>query len=289
MHRGAARVLDAQRTTEGEGVSIRRSFPTRQLEDVDPFLLLDEMGPTEIAPGSHTGFPDHPHRGFETVTYLLEGEMEHRDSRGNHGILRPGGVQWMTAGAGLVHSEMPGSSLQRTGGLLHGFQLWVNLPRADKMVAPRYQDLPAASLPVAYDRSGLVQVRIIAGESLGSRALIETHTPITYLHFTLQPGGEHIQDVPQRWNAFAYIIGGDAEIGETAVKEGQLVILARDAETVMLRNLTSATQPANILLIAGRPLGETVARWGPFVMNSREEIAQAVEDYRAGRMGNISR
>lgn len=286
--RSVARVVTAAQTTEGDGVPIRRAFPGRALEDIDPFLLLDEMGPLEFSPGSHAGFPDHPHRGFETVTYVLEGAMEHRDSRGNHGILGPGHVQWMTAGSGLVHSEMPGLELQRKGGRLHGFQLWVNLPRRDKMVTPRYQELPGSSIPSAADESGRVTVRIIAGESLGARAAIQTHTPISYLHFTLQPGGEHVQQIPGASNAFAYVIDGEVALaeGSAPLVGGQLAVFARDGDSVTLANRSRAE--ANVLLIAGEPLGEPVARYGPFVMNTREEIVQAVEDYRSGRMGAIT-
>jgi len=287
-NRSVSRVIQAVRTTEGDGVPIRRLFPTRALADLDPFLLLDEMGPLELAAGSHTGFPDHPHRGFETVTYVLDGEMEHRDSHGNHGIIGPGDVQWMTAGAGLVHSEMPGSELQRKGGRLHGFQLWVNLPRRDKMVRPQYQGLPGSRIPAASDEVGRVQVRIIAGESLGGRALIQTHTPIAYLHFTLQPGGESVQNVPRGWNAFAYVIEGkvDPGAGSDPVRAGQAALFSRDGDSVMLANRSA--RAASLLLISGEPLGEPVARYGPFVMNTREELVQAAEDFRSGRMGAIA-
>ena len=289
-NRSVSRVVVATKTMEGDGVPIRRVFPARALEDIDPFLLLDEMGPLELAPGSRTGFPDHPHRGFETVTYVLEGEMEHRDSRGNHGVLGPGDVQWMTAGAGLVHSEMPGSELQRNGGRLHGFQLWVNLPRRDKMIAPQYQELPGPRIPVARDAARRVEVRIVAGESLGGRALIQTRTPIAYLHFTLQPGGAHQQTVPQGWNAFAYVIDGEVDLGAGAgaVAAGHMALFSKDGDAVTLSNPASAARPASALLIAGAPLGEPVARYGPFVMTTRDEIVQAVDDYRNGRMGTIA-
>jgi redox-sensitive bicupin YhaK (pirin superfamily) len=281
------RVVAATPAMEGDGVPIRRLFPGRGMDSIDPFLLLDEMGPLELPAGSEAGFPDHPHRGFETVTYVLEGEMEHRDSRGHHGIIAAGDVQWMTAGAGLVHSEMPGSELRRKGGRLHGFQLWVNLPRRDKMTEPQYQELPGARIPVV--SSGGVTVRIIAGESLGGQALIQTRTPIAYLHFTLAPGSAYEQAVPHGWNAFAYVIDGAVDLGSASgpVTAGHAAILARDGESVKLEN--HSTTPASALLIAGEPLGEPVAQYGPFVMNTREEILQAVEDFRSGRMGTIVR
>ncbi|MEP6994977.1 MAG: pirin family protein, partial [Acidobacteriota bacterium] len=168
------RVLSSVETLEGAGFLVHRPFPTSALDQFDPFLLLDEMGPMELAPGQAKGAPDHPHRGFETVTYLLSGEMEHRDSRGNHGRLTPGDVQWMTAGAGVVHSEMPAADFLARGGRMHGFQLWVNLPRRDKMMAPRYQEIPAARIPEATSADGAVAVRVLAGEALGSRAVIDT-------------------------------------------------------------------------------------------------------------------
>src|SRR5713101_5882749 len=185
--RSVARIVAGQRTLEGGGVEIRRAFPTSHIGEIDPFLLLDPMGPLQIAPGQATGFPEHPHRGFETVTYLLQGQIEHKDSFGNRGFLEAGDVQWMTAGSGLVHSEMPGRDLVRTGGALEGFQVWVNLPARDKMTAPRYQELKAASIPHAQTANGDVQVKVIAGESLGTRGAIESRTPILYLHLKLAP------------------------------------------------------------------------------------------------------
>jgi len=272
--RGILNVIPAVETLEGGGVPIRRAFPTNRFDYLDPFLLLDEMGPFELTAGQSTGFPDHPHRGFETVTYLLEGQMEHRDSFGHRGRLNPGDVQWMTAGSGLVHSEMPGAELVKNGGTLHGFQLWVNLPKRDKMTAPQYQELKAEQIPSAATPDGKVSVTVIAGEALGQRAAIGTHTPILYLHFTLQPGAVHIQEVPHSWNAFAY-----------RIDTGDLTIFAKNADAVELKN--DGAKPIEILLIAGEPIGEAVARYGPFVMNSKEELYKAFEDYRAGRMGAI--
>ncbi len=287
--RGVDRVIGAVQTLEGAGVPVHRAFPTPSLDDLDPFLLLDQMGPMDLKPGEATGFPNHPHRGFETVTYVLEGQMEHRDSHGNHGIIGPGDVQWMTAGSGLVHSEMPGSELVRAGGRLHGFQLWVNLPRRNKMAPPRYQELPGAKIPEGQTASGDVKVKVVAGEALGVKASIDTHTPILYLHFTLQPGAWHVQPVLRQYNAFAYVVAGEAALGKRAapVGEGQFAVFAKDGQSVTLVNPAGSGRPLSVLLIAGQPLGEPVARYGPFVMNTREEIYQAYEDYRAGRMGSI--
>jgi quercetin 2,3-dioxygenase len=270
---------------DGDGVDLRRAFPGAQVSDIDPFLLLDELGPTDLAPGAARGFPPHPHRGFETVTYLLAGEMQHRDSWGNHGILRAGDVQWMTAGSGLIHSELPGEGLVRDGGLLHGFQLWINLPRRDKMLKPRYQDTAAATIPVAVSPDGTVQVKVIAGEALGTRGVIDTRIPILYLHATLTPGADFVQSVPKTANTFLYIVSGEAEVGGTRLPAGQIALLDRSGETIRIQNVADSN--LGILLLSGEPIGESVVRYGPFVMNSKEEIVQAVDDYRNGRMGTL--
>lgn len=285
--RTVARAIPSLRTLEGGGVEIHRAFPIPQIEDIDPFLLLDHMGPIDYRPGQNTGFPDHPHRGFETVTYLLEGQMQHRDSFGNHGSLEPGDVQWMTAGSGLVHSEMPGSDLVRQGGRLEGFQLWVNLPRRDKLIAPHYQELKSAQIPQAESASGAVRVKVIAGESLGIRGAIQSRTPILYLHLTLAPGASFSQPVPKTFNAFAYVIRGQAQFGaESGIQDEQrLVVFGHDGDAVSIAN--PGATPVSLLLIAGEPIGEPVARYGPFVMNTRQELVQAFEDYRSGKMGRI--
>jgi len=280
------RVIDSDRVMEGAGMTVRRSFPTAALDDIDPFLLLDHLGPVQFAPGQASGFPDHPHRGFETVTYVLEGAMEHRDSQGNHGVIGPGDVQWMTAGSGLVHSEMPGTELREEGGRLQGFQLWVNLPRADKMIHPRYQEIGAARLPVA--KKDGVQVKVIAGESLGEHAAIDTRTPILFLHFTLQPGASVQQPVPANFNAFAYVVEGSGLVDSTPAREGQLAVLAKDGEEVRLINPSASAKPFDVLLIGGTPIGEPVARYGPFVMNTKDELYRAFEDFQNGRMGAIA-
>jgi redox-sensitive bicupin YhaK (pirin superfamily) len=285
--REVTRVIDAVRTVEGAGFAVRRPFPTSGLDHVDPFLLLDEMGPADLRPGEAKGAPDHPHRGFETVTYMLAGAMEHRDSNGNAGRLGPGDVQWMTAGAGVVHSEMPSADFLRSGGRMHGFQLWVNLPRRDKMMAPRYQEIPAARIPVA--RQDGVTVRVIAGEALGARAVIDTRTPIVYLHFTLAPGARVRQPLPASHGAMAYVFGGEGRFGPDgrAARDGQLVIFAGEGDAVELAAPAGATVPLEVLLLGGVPLAEPVARYGPFVMNTRAEIVQAIADYEAGRLGRI--
>ena len=287
--RSVAGVVNSIETLEGGGFLVRRPFPQASFSQFDPFLLLDEMGPMEVAPGEAKGAPDHPHRGFETVTYLLSGEMEHKDSRGHAGRLTPGDVQWMTAGAGVVHSEMPSNEFQRTGGTMHGFQLWVNLPQRDKMTKPRYQEIPQAQIPQVSSEDGRVTVRIIAGEAMGQRAVIETHTPIIYLHYSIEPGGVVTQSVGAEYNAFAYVVNGAGLFGGAKEKagDGQLVMFAQDGETIRIENPADADARLEVLLVAGVPLNEPVARYGPFVMNTEREIREAFEDYVRGRMGAI--
>ena len=286
--RAVERVVDAVNTLEGGGFPVRRPFPTQVMAEVDPFLLLDHLGPVDWPPGEAIGAPDHPHRGFETVTYLLAGRWEHKDSQGHAALLGPGDVQWMTAGAGVVHSEMPEAEFKRAGGVLHGFQIWVNLPARDKMMPPRYQDVAAAEIPQATSADGKVRVRVIAGESLGARAVIDTRTPIAYLHFTLEPGGAVEQPVAPEHNALVYVFSGEARIGPEArtVTEGQAAALS-PGEAVRIAAPPDGAQPAELLLLSGVPLNEPVARYGPFVMNTEQEIVQAMDDYQAGRMGHI--
>jgi hypothetical protein len=288
--RRVARVVASAQVVEGGGFTVRRPFPTASLDQFDPFLLLDEMGPVEHAPGAAQGAPDHPHRGFETVTYLLAGEMQHHDSAGHAGVLYPGDVQWMTAGAGVIHSELPTPAFQQTGGRMHGFQLWVNLPSRDKMMAPRYQDVPSEVIPVVTSPDGLVTVKVIAGEAMGARAVIDTRTPIGYLHFTIRPGGAITQPLPVSWHAFVYLASGSATVGPDGhvVAEGDLAVLDSTEAAVSLAVPAAAGAPAQLLLIGGQPLGEPVARYGPFVMNTRAEIIEAVEDFRSGRFGRIA-
>jgi redox-sensitive bicupin YhaK (pirin superfamily) len=285
-YRSATHVFTAPPAQDGDGVQLRRAFPGAAVNEIDPFLLLDQMGPTDFGPGEATGFPPHPHRGFETVTYLLSGEMQHRDSWGNHGVLHPGDVQWMTAGAGLVHSELPGESLVRQGGRLHGFQLWVNLPRRDKMIAPRYQDAASERIPVARNEAGNVSAKVVAGEALGVRGIIETRIPILFVHFQLATGAEHLQEVAQSQNAFAFVISGEGMFDDSIVSANQVALFDRSAGAVQVAN--RGTEPLSFLLIAGEPIGEPVARYGPFVMNSRTEVQEAVDDFRSGRMGVLA-
>jgi len=270
-------IVNSIETLEGGGFLVRRPFPKAAFSEFDPFLLLDEMGPMEVGPGEAKGAPDHPHRGFETVTYLLSGEMEHKDSRGHAGRLTPGDVQWMTAGAGVIHSEMPSREFMRAGGRMHGFQLWVNLPKRDKMTKPRYQEIPNSQIPKATSADGLVRVSVIAGEAMGEKAVIETRTPIIYLHYRIEPGGVASQQVLGAYNAFAYVVEGEGLFGAEGERagDGQMVLFAQDGDEVRIENRAHARTTLEVLLIAGVPLNEPVARYGPFVMNTEGEIRQA--------------
>src|SRR6185369_3514547 len=234
--RSVTNIVNASRQLEGAGFVVNRPFPSQGMALVDPFLLLDEMGPMNVAPGEAKGAPDHPHRGFETVTYLVSGEMEHKDSRGHAGRLTAGDVQWMPAGAGVVHSEMPSREFMRTGGRMHGFQLWVNLPRHDKMMKPRYQEISGAQIPKGTSDDGLVTVSVIAGEAMGQRAVIETRTPIIYLHYRIKPGGVAKQQVHSDYNAFAYIVEGEGSFGAESERatDGQMVLFAQDGNEVTI-------------------------------------------------------
>jgi redox-sensitive bicupin YhaK (pirin superfamily) len=288
--RTVAGVVNSIETLEGGGFLVRRPFPKASFSEFDPFLLLDEMGPMEVAPGEAKGAPDHPHRGFETVTYMLSGDMEHKDSRGHAGRLKPGDVQWMTAGAGVIHAEMPSVEFAREGGRMHGFQLWVNLPKRDKMMSPRYQEIPNSQIPKATSADGLAKVSVIAGEAMGEKAVIETRTPIIYLHYRIEPAGAANQHVPAAYNAFAYVVEGDVLFGAEGERagDGQMILFAQDGDEVRIENAPGAKNALEVLLIAGVPLNEPVVRYGPFVMNTETEIRQAIEDYQLGRMGAIN-
>jgi redox-sensitive bicupin YhaK (pirin superfamily) len=281
------RRVDAHRQLEGGGFEVRRPFPSQSLPAVDPFLLLDHLGPVDWAPGEAIGAPDHPHRGFEAVTYILEGEHEHRDSADNHGLLGPGDVQWMTAGAGVVHSEMPTPEFCARGGRMQGFQIWVNLPAKHKMMAPRYQDIPARDIPV-YRAPG-VWVRVIAGQVESAVAVIDTVTPILLWHVRLEAGAAFSAALPSDHRVMAYAFAGQGAVGAEAepIEEGQLGVFGDEGESLILHGPTSPGTEVDFLVLGGVPLREPVARYGPFVMNTVEEIHQAFADYRSGRMGTI--
>lgn len=288
--RRATAIIPAQRTMEGAGFPVRRPFPTQELMGVDPFLMLDEVGPIEYAPGTAKGAPDHPHRGFETISYILSGEKLHEDSQGATQLLTAGDVQWMTAGAGIVHSEMPSPAFHASGGRSHGFQIWVNLPIAAKAAKPGYQYVPAADIPKTQSPDGKAQGVVIAGEAFGVSASIDTHTPVILQDWTIAPGGELELPVPPGYTISLYLFEGELTLGPDGKKiiDGDLAIMGA-GETIVASVKDAAAGEARFLLLGGEPINEPVARYGPFVMNTREEIMQAMEDYQSGRMGEIKR
>jgi hypothetical protein len=272
--RQVVRLSQSQPTSDGDGVKLNRVIGNRALGELDPFLLLDEFR-SEDGADYIGGFPDHPHRGFETVTYMLAGRMRHGDNKGHKGLLGPGSVQWMTAGRGIVHSEMP----EQEDGLMWGFQLWVNLPAADKMTAPRYQEFDPADVPIAELSQG-VRVHVVAGkvaDVTGPVAGIATAP--TFLDVELPAGATATIDLPAGQNAFAYPFEGAARIGDRLVPRGTLAVLSRGDKVA----LAAEAVPARVLIVAGQPLNEPVARFGPFVMNTQEQIREAIADFQAGR------
>jgi redox-sensitive bicupin YhaK (pirin superfamily) len=292
--REVALVNQAPRGFEGEGFPVRRAFAGLDLRLLDPFLMLDHLGAVDYGPGEAKGAPDHPHRGFETVTYLLEGEFEHRDSTGGGGFLRPGDTQWMTAGAGIVHSEMPSDALLSQGGLLHGTQLWVNLPASLKWTEPAYQDLAGSAFAALSSVDG-GSVKVIAGSVGEVEGPGRTHTPITYLHVSVPEGGRVRLPWRPEFNALVYALEGSGRIGSeaTALAEGSSAVLGAgdtidlvgDARIGGVHGDSGGTW--EVLVLGGQPIREQIAWYGPFVMNTSDEIHQAVEDYQRGRMGVI--
>ncbi len=271
-------LLRGRPASDGAGVKLTRVIGTPELSELDPFLLLDEFR-SDDADDYIAGFPDHPHRGFETVTYMLAGRMRHADNQGNSGLLRAGSAQWMTAGRGIVHSEMP----EQEDGLMWGFQLWINLPASDKMTAPRYQDIEPEAIPVA-ELPGGARVKVIAGQLETAAGPVEGPvsgivTEPLYLDVALPPGGRFRQPLASTHAAFVYVFEGTAEISAQPVARGEIAALGPGEDV----EIAAGDLPARLLLIAGKRLGEPIARHGPFVMNSQAEIMQAIQDYQAGR------
>jgi len=274
-------VVTSIKTFEGAGFPIARPFPTRTLDSVDPFLMIDHMGPIHYAPEEAVGAPWHPHRGFETVTYLLQGEMQHRDSMGNKGTLRAGDAQWMTAGSGIIHDEEPSDALKQLGGLVEGFQIWVNLPSTHKMMAPRYQDVNKERLPVV--EKDLFTVKVVAGKAFGVDAVINTVVPIILLDVHAKKGANIAIEVPSGINAMVFVYRGQALFGEEERKGGvDQAVLFGEGGSVNAR--VESEEGVKYLLLAGQPLNEPVSRRGPFVMNTQEEVLQAFLDYQNGHL-----
>jgi quercetin 2,3-dioxygenase len=284
-------VTSAPAGLEGEGFPVRRAFAGVDRRWLDPFIHMDQMGEVEYAPGEPKGTPWHPHRGFETVTYMIDGTFQHQDSIGGGGLITNGDTQWMTAGGGILHIEAPPEELVASGGLFHGIQLWVNLPKADKMIAPRYQDIGSSNIELLTSPDGGALFRVIAGELGGHAGPGSTHSPMAMVHATLSPGAR--VDIPWRsdFNALVYVLGGRGTVGSDGrpVNTGQLAVFG-DGGSLSLAADTdqeSRTPNLDVLILGGRPIREPVYAYGPFVMNTKEEVAQAFEDYQAGRLGTI--
>lgn len=287
-------VTTAIKTFEGEGFPVNRPFPGSLLmEQTDPFLLMDQMGEVEYAPGEPKGTPWHPHRGFETVTYMIDGAMEHSDSIGGGGLIKDGSTQWMTAGDGILHIEKPPESLVQSGGMFHGVQLWVNLPRELKRTKPRYQDIKADSVKMLVSDDGGSLVRLIAGDLAGFEGPGMTRTPITYAHATLAPGAELVVPWNQEFNAMVYVLAGQGEVGSGVepmrITDHQLALFG-EGDFIRIRagaKQEGPTKALEVLILGGRPLREPIAHYGPFVMNTRQEVLEAMDDFQKGRMGHV--
>jgi len=291
IERPVASVSAAPSGFEGEGFPVRRAFAGVPLEALDPFIHMDQMGTVDYGPGEPRGTDWHPHRGFETVTYMLDGTFQHQDSNGGGGVITDGATQWMTAGGGILHIETPPEELVVSGGLFHGLQLWVNLPSADKMTAPRYQSLEGEQATLLASGDGGALVRVIAGDVAGHAGPGSTHTPITFLHATVAPGARLHLPWRADFNALAYVLSGSGRAGTEGrpVAEGDLVVFG-PGDHVLLRaddRQGTATPNLEVVVLGGQPIREPVAWYGPFVMNTRAEVVRAVEDYQAGRLGVV--
>ena len=272
---------------EGEGFPVRRAFAGVPLSVLDPFVHMDQMGEVDYGPGEPRGTAWHPHRGFETVTYIIDGTFEHQDSTGGGGVITNGDTQWMTAGAGILHIERPPEALVVSGGLFHGIQLWVNLPAAQKWVEPRYQDIGRDQVRLLSSPDGGALVRVIAGEIGGSAGPGVTYTPITVVHATITPGARLELPWDPHANALVYVLDGEGQVGADQVpfSTGQLAVLG-EGDTVPVQS-APGPKPLELFVLGGRPIGEPVAHYGPFVMNTRDELVQAFEDFQKGRLGTI--
>lgn len=276
---------------EGEGFPVRRAFAGVDMAELDPFIHLDQMGEVEYAPGEPKGTPWHPHRGFETVTYIIDGIFDHRDNNGGGGTISNGDTQWMTAGAGILHIETPPEHLVMSGGLFHGFQLWVNLPAAKKWSPPAYQDLRASEVALLSSHDGGALIRVIAGVVDGHNGPGSTQTPISLVHATLQPGAELRLPWRKDYNALVYTLAGAGYVGEEArpVKMGQLTVFGEgDSIVVRAADVQESRSPEmELFILGGQPIKEPVAWMGPFVMNTKAEVIQAFEDFQKGLLGTI--
>jgi len=291
VERAVRLVTTAPQGYEGEGFPVRRAFAGLAPAVLDPFIMMDQMGEVEYQPGEPKGTSWHPHRGFETVTYIVDGAFQHQDSHGGGGMITDGATQWMTAGGGILHIETPPAELVVSGGTFHGIQLWVNLPGRDKMTAPAYQNLEGSDVTLLSSADGGALLRVIAGDLAGHRGPGSTRTPISLVHATITPGAQLSLPWKPEFNSLVYVLSGDARVGAEGrpVHTGQTAVLgAGDRLTVRADDVQEVRHPnLEVLLLGGEPIGEPVAQYGPFVMNTREQLVQAVEDFQSGRFGQI--
>ena len=298
--RPVTKITTGPRGYEGEGFPVVRAFAGVSMRELDPFVHMDQMGEVDYAPGEPKGTPWHPHRGFETVTYMIDGTFLHQDSHGGGGVINDGATQWMTAGAGILHIETPPEALVLSGGLFHGLQLWVNLPAKDKFATPRYQAIEGGDAALITSADGGALIRVVAGSIDGHRGPGSTHTPITMAHATVQPGAQLSLPWQPDYNALVYALSGRGTVGadQRPIHQGQLAAFGGSREstaggtgdrlTLTADRAQDSNRPAlEVVLLGGRPIGEPVAHYGPFVMNTKEELVQALEDYQAGRLGVI--
>ena len=285
--RPVTRVTTAPGGFEGEGFPVRRAFAGVPTEELDPFIHMDQMGSVEYGPGEPRGTNWHPHRGVETVTYMLDGTFQHQDSHGGGGVITDGATQWMTAGGGILHIETPPEALVVSGGLFHGLQLWVNLPAADKMASPRYQSLAGEQVALLSSADGGALVRVVAGEVAGHKGPGDTHTPIAFVHATVAPGAQLSLPWRPDFNALAYVLSGRGSVGAEGrpIEGGQLAVFGNGDRLTL--QAADGQESLEVIILGGRPIREPVAWYGPFVMNTRDELQQAMDDYRAGKLGVI--
>ena len=289
VERPVTAVTTAPSGYEGEGFPVRRAFAGVSLAALDPFIHMDQMGAVDYAPGEPKGTSWHPHRGFETVTYMIDGTFQHQDSHGGGGLITDGATQWMTAGAGILHIETPPEELVVSGGRFHGLQLWVNLPAKDKMTEPRYQSLEGEQVTLLSTPDGGALVRVIAGEVAGQAGPGSTRTPISFVHATVAPGAQLCLPWRADFNSLLYVLSGSGQVGGEArpVSGGQLVVFGAGDHLRVKAQENHSASPLEVVVLGGRPIGEPVAAYGPFVMNTKAELVQAMDDFRAGRLGVV--
>jgi len=287
MTRGVLKIEDCIKTFEGDGVPVKRAFPIPDLIQVDPFLLFDHFGPINYEPGGAEGVPAHPHCGFEAITYMLDGEVEHKDSWGGHASIKAGDMQWMTTGSGLIHSELVTEEFKKKGGIMQGLQIWVNLPRKNKKVKPGYQHILRDQIPIIKLENENIIIKVLVGNVMSTKSTVNTYSPVSIFDIQFSISGTIKFNVPKEQIVLVYVIDGELQFSEIKkiASKGQIVFFDKRSDAI---NLTSISSYGSYLILAGKPLNEPIARHGPFVANTAEEIKQAVIDYQTGKMGELA-